>query len=103
MHRTQRAPLSPASAAVRRAQEAVKQAVCNILLACCKQIVVNAQVSKEADILERTRNSLLGNNMRGQSVDLFPIKDDLALGGIVHAGNHIEQCCLSGSVGTETP
>ena len=64
-------------------------------------IVDNAQLREQTDILEGTRHAHLRNLVRFFTAALLTVKIYLAFGRCIYTGNHIEGCCLAGAVRTD--
>src|SRR5215831_1941494 len=64
-------------------------------------VVENAQLTEQADALERTRDALLRHAMRGHAWQRHAAELDLSGIRPVQSDHHVDECALAGSVGTD--
>src|SRR5699024_3214638 len=64
-------------------------------------VVLHRHAGEQADVLEGTGEAQLGDAVRLPAGDVLSQHLHLALGGVVHAGNDVEQGTLAGAVGTD--
>ena len=64
-------------------------------------VVQNAHLVEQTDVLEGTGDALLVDLGRLLAGDVLTVQDDVALGGTIHTGEHVEHRGLAGAVGTD--
>jgi hypothetical protein len=63
-----------------------------------EEILQDGRLHKEKRLLKRPRNPSLGNFVRVQPRDLFPIEHDLTAGWLIKTGNKIKHGCLARTI-----
>src|SRR5437879_2883534 len=64
-------------------------------------VVEAAHVVEEADVLERARDAVARDLVRLETRDVLAVEHDSAAGGLVEAGDVVEEGCLAGAVGPD--
>ena len=66
-----------------------------------QHVVKHRHAGKQADVLEGAGHAQLGDLVRALAGDVLAQERDPALGGLVHAGHHVEGGGLARAVGTD--
>ena len=64
-------------------------------------IVQNRHVIEQTDVLEGTGHAGLADQVRALAGDILAVQDDIAFGGGIHTGEHVEYGGLTGAVGAD--
>jgi len=85
----------------RQAQDTGPHAVNNLVVQADLDVIQNCHIIKQADVLERAGNARLADGFRGGTGNIVAIQHNVALGGLIHTGQHIEHGGFARAVGAD--
>ena len=84
-----------------QAQDAGPHAVLDLVVQADLDIIQHAHLVEQADILEGTGHTGLADQFGVLAGDVLAVEDDVALGRLVDAGEHVKHGGLAGAVGAD--
>ena len=70
-------------------------------ISCRNNVFESCHISEEANILESTSDTHCGDLVSLLTSEVLTIKTNLSSGDRVDACDHVEDCCLTGSIRTD--